>query len=107
MASTRTHDVSATIGEYTNGQGEKKKRYINVGSAFTDEQGRISIKMDAVPVSPEWSGWLSLYPVKERDGQQAPRQQTQQRQEPRNYSVPSNRTNAPEEDYGDEDDIPF
>lgn len=66
--STRTHDVTATIGEYKNAQGETKKRYINVGSAFTDEQGRVSIKMDAVPVSPEWSSWLSLYPVEDRGG---------------------------------------
>lgn len=70
-----THDVVATTGEYTNKSGEKKKEYTNVGKAFTDDQGRISIKMKAVPVGPEWSGWLSLYPAKERDpgAFQAPR----------------------------------
>lgn len=111
MASQRTHDVTATIGEYKNGQGETKKRYINVGSAFTDEQGRVSIKLDAVPVNPEWSGWLSLYPVKERDGGRPESRQTSQRPEPRNHSVPSNRpSRAPEtplaDDY-DDSDIPF
>lgn len=66
MASTRTHEVVATVGEYTSSLGERKKRYLNVGSAFTDDQGRVSLKLDAVPVAAEWSGWLSLYPVKDR-----------------------------------------
>lgn len=87
MASQRTHDVSATIGEYKDGQGNTKKRYINVGSAFTDEQGRVSIKLDAVPVNPEWSGWLSLYEVRDKDGRESDRRQNasqgQQRQAPR------------------------
>ena len=77
-ASTFTHEVLATVGEYTDGQGEKKKRYLKVGAAFTDDQGRISIKLEAVPVTPEWSGWLSLYPPKDKEQtgqQQAPRQQ--------------------------------
>lgn len=63
-----THDVVATIGEYTTGNGEKKKRYMNAGKAFQDDQGRISLKIDAVPVGPEWSGWLSLYPRKDDQG---------------------------------------
>lgn len=103
MASKRTHDVTATIGEYTNAAGETKKRYQNCGSAFTDEQGRVSIKLDAVPVSPDWSGWLSLYPVKDRDDS-PPRQQQQRREEPRNMSVPSNRQSAQADDF---DDAPF
>lgn len=109
MASQRTHDVSATIGEYKDAQGNTKKRYINVGSAFTDEQGRVSIKLDAVPVNPEWSGWLSLYPVKEREDRPAQGQQRQQRPEPRNHAVPSNRpgNTPPADDYAEEDDIPF
>lgn len=72
MASTRTHEVVATVGEYTSAGGERKKRYLNVGSAFTDDQGRVSLKLDAVPVAAEWSGWLSLYPVKDRVAKPAP-----------------------------------
>lgn len=71
MAAKRTHEVVATIGKYTDASGEEKKRYINIGSAFTDDQGRVSLKLDAVPVNPEWTGWLSLYPVKsDRPAQQ-------------------------------------
>ena len=66
MANRRTHDVVATVGNYEK-NGEKKKRFANVGSAFTDEEGRVSIKLDSVPVSPEWSGWLSLYPIEKSE----------------------------------------
>lgn len=109
MASKRTHDVSATIGEYTNGAGETKKRYTNCGSAFTDDQGRISIKLDTVPVGPEWSGWLSLYPVKDRDDRGGQQQPAPARPQPRNHSIPSERQAAREDEGGFDDDstIPF
>ena len=92
-----THDVVATTGEYTNREGEKKKEYTPVGKAFTDDQGRISIKMKTIPVGPEWSGWLSLYPAKERD-QQYPQQRPVQR------SLPPA---AVQTDDHEDDDIPF
>ena len=67
MSAKRTHDLVATVGEYTNRQtGETKKRYQNCGSAFTNDDGNISIKLEALPLSKEWSGFLSLYPVKEQ-----------------------------------------
>lgn len=90
MAS-RTHDIVATVGEYKI-NNETKKRYVNCGSAFTNEQGQISIKLDSVPVSPEWSGWLSLYPVREQ-GRQATPQRSQQP--------------AREEEYDEDGEIPF
>lgn len=110
MASQYKFDVVATNGEYQS-NGETKKRYVNVGKAFTDDQGRISIKLDSIPVGPDWSGWLSLYEPKPRDGQ-AP---AQPRQQPVNRSIPSQRATtqggagAPpmEDDSEIEDDIPF
>jgi hypothetical protein len=99
MANTRTHDIVATVGTYKSG-GEEKKRYVNCGSAFTDDQGRISLKLDSVPVSPEWSGWLSLYPVERQQGQQQRGGQARQR--------PPQREQPPARDEGyDEEDIPF
>ena len=95
MASKKTHDVVATVGTYKDRQsGEEKKRYQNVGSAFTDDDGRISIKLDAVPVGPEWSGWLSLYLPKDDRGQV--------RQDRRDSAPANNRA----EDH-DGDSIPF
>lgn len=81
----KTHDVVATVGEYTTADGTKKKRYVNCGAAFTSEEGNISFKLDVVPVSPEWSGFFSLYAPRDRDGgkpeQAQPAKPTQQRAE--------------------------
>jgi hypothetical protein len=67
MASRKTHDAVATVGTYKDRNGNEKKRYINVGSVFTDDDGRQSLKLDSVPVGPEWSGWVSFYEPKERE----------------------------------------
>lgn len=108
MPSKKTHDVVATVGEYES-QGQKKKRYVNCGSAFTDETGRISIKLDSVPVSPEWSGWLSLFEPKQNESKPfskplPPEGQTRPAQGGRKPSLPS-------QDVGSfplsEDEIPF
>jgi len=118
MPSTRTHEVVATIGEYTDAQGQTKKRYINIGSAFTDDQGRISIKLDAVPVSPEWSGWVSLYALKDKEPQQGQQRSQGQQRGPGRTTNPqeAHRVNnahrqqeqAPwDENQTEGDDIPF
>lgn len=89
MSSKRTHDVVATIGKYKTRDGEEKKRYLNVGTAFTDDHGRVSILLTAVPTAgAEWSGWLSLYPIKD------------QNQRPTSQSKPTG-------DVPDDDDVPF
>lgn len=68
-----THKIVATVGKYTDRQtGEEKKRYLQCGVAFTDDQGRISLKIDAMPVTPDWSGFLSLYPLDEDRGENRP-----------------------------------
>lgn len=99
-----THKIVATVGKYKDRQtGEEKKRYLLCGVAFTDEQGRISLKIDAMPVSPEWSGFLLLYPLND-DRQEAPARQ-QQRQAPRQTSRPKppGTIEYPQPQDGDED----
>jgi hypothetical protein len=71
MPSTRTHDVFATVGRYKI-EGKRMKRSVHVGSGFTDAQGRLFLRLDSVPISPEWSGWLSLYPVRKELNEPAP-----------------------------------
>lgn len=111
MANRITHDVAASIGEYTNNQGETKKRYVNVGKVFSSEDGRMSIKLDAVPVGPNWSGWLSLYPIQRDDQRQShQRAQNQDRMPPGRHqqrSMPPAPAAPDDMDQGDEDDIPF
>jgi hypothetical protein len=75
MRARRTHDAVATLGTYKDRDGNEKKRYATCGTAFTDDEGRVSIKLDTIPVSPDWSGWLSLYPIKDR-GQDSAAPQT-------------------------------
>ncbi len=98
MSSTYTHDAVATVGEYTNNAGEKKKRFVNVGKAFTDDQGRVSLKMETIPVGPAWSGWLSLYPRKDEN-------QHQQRQCGQRTAAPV--AGAGATDDGDSEQVPF
>ena len=64
---TKKFDVVATVGEYTAKDGSTKKRYMNVGVCFENDEGQLSIKLETIPVGPNWSGWLSLYEPKERD----------------------------------------
>ena len=87
----KTHDLVATVGAYKSGDQEKK-RYVNVGAIFAGDDGRMSIKLETIPVGPNWSGWLSAF---------EPRQG--ERQEPRGKMPPA------ESDRGrdDLDSIPF
>lgn len=70
MSNTYTHDIVATVGTYTDREGNEKKRYQKCGIAMTDEDGRLSLKLEAMPVTPDWSGWLNLYPKKDYDAPQ-------------------------------------
>ena len=65
-------DVIATVGEYKTREGEIKKRYQKCGAMFEGEDGRQSIKLDAIPVSPEWSGWFSLFEPRDKQAAPAP-----------------------------------
>ena len=57
--------VVATNGKYTDANGNEKNRYFTVGRAFLREDKSITIKIDAMPVGPEFSGWLNLYDLDE------------------------------------------
>ena len=84
----KKYDVVATVGEYKTKDGATKKRYLTVGTVFEGEKG-LSMKLEALPLSKEWSGWLSLY---------EPRDNNQQQPKPSGYQPKSE---------ADGDDIPF
>ena len=100
--STYSHDVVATIGKYKDAQGNEKKRYTNIGKAFTNEDGNMSIKLDTVPVGPEWSGWISLYEAKPRDE----RRQTESQPQRKRENQPDPGAYRPQPD-DDDSDVPF
>lgn len=98
MKTRKKADAVASIGEYTNGQGEKKKRYVNIGTLFESEDGRLSLKVDAIPVNPEWSGWVSFFEPKDSDNQ------TRRQQGPTQHESAKANAYQPEDDG---EDIPF
>jgi hypothetical protein len=60
----KKYDAVATVGKYTAKDGTEKKRYLTVGAVFENDNGNLSLKLDGMPVSPEWSGWISFYEPK-------------------------------------------
>ena len=55
----KVYDAVATVGEYKDREtGETKKRRVTVGAVFEDDEGRLSMKLETVPIGKEWSGWL-------------------------------------------------
>ena len=68
----RHGDIMASVGEYTDAQGRKAKRWIRCGVLMRDDvSGALSIKLDAVPVLPTWSGWLAVRNVGENDDERS------------------------------------
>lgn len=54
----------ATVGTWKDpATGKEMKRQLEIGAIFESNRGRLVLKLDAVPVSSEWSGWVSLHPV--------------------------------------------
>lgn len=103
MKSRIRYEAVATIGKYKDRQtGEEKKQFLKVGTVFESEDGRLSLKLDAVPCSPEWSGFISFYEPKPRDGQQARQPLPADRQQSRGMPPAP----AAASDH-DDDDIPF
>lgn len=45
--------------------GGAKPRYPRVGTAFLDDRGQISVKLDTIPIPGTWSGWLNIFPPKD------------------------------------------
>jgi hypothetical protein len=97
----KKYDAVATVGTYRNAAGEEKKRYSKIGVVFEDEAGRLSLKLDTIPVGPDWSGWVSLYEPEVSQGE-AP--QSRQPAHTTQRQAPTARTAVPAYDY---DDNPF
>ena len=61
---------------YKRGEHEGRGIWINCGVLLEKENGKMSLKLDVVPVDPNWDGWLVVSERKERrtydEGQKAP-----------------------------------
>lgn len=89
----KVFDVVATLGEYTVG-GQTKKRYMNCGAVFQQDDGRMWMALDAVPTNKEWKGTFNFMEPRKQGGGQAP-------------SRPAGGGQAPTSTKDFDDDIPF
>lgn len=61
-------NIKAKVGTYTDRDGKEKGRWVDVGTLFSSPHGsNMTIKLDSVPVSPDWKGWLSVFKIEEPD----------------------------------------
>ena len=60
QAKPTIYNATVVTGEYTNQQGEKKKKYLNIGTLFIYPDGGMSLKLDALPTNGQT---ISFYPI--------------------------------------------
>ncbi len=106
MAAQFMGDVCSKTGTYNDQNGNQKSRYTKIGSWFQDDQGRISIKMDALPVPQlDQQGrlgcWLSLF--HKQDDQQTGNDQFNRQQQTR----PQHPRPAANRPPSGNDEVPF
>lgn len=84
----KVYDAVVTVGEYEDRQtGKTKKQYRTVGAVLQNDDGRMSLKLELIPAV-NFNGWINFY--EPRDKEQRPQQQQ-----------------APSDDGGFSDEIPF
>jgi hypothetical protein len=62
-------DIKFAAREYES-EGKTKTAWTNHGTLFINEAGRISIKIDSMPVGENFKGWFQVFEQKPRDGHQ-------------------------------------
>jgi hypothetical protein len=66
-------EISCITGEYTNANGERKKRYQRIGSIINTKNGEM-LKLDVIPLREGgWDGWAYINDPKPQ-GEQPRRQ---------------------------------
>lgn len=58
----RTHILKATVREWTDETGTKRKHRVEAGALFLSKDGAIVVKVDLVPTNPKWSGYFAAEP---------------------------------------------
>jgi len=67
MGMRKIKKLVATTGETNQG----KKTYQTMGFMFKDENERVSLKIDCIPTSPQWTGWVNVYDLDTDKARQA------------------------------------
>lgn len=61
----KVYDAVVTVGEYVK-NGETKKQYRTVGAVLQGDDGRLSLKLEMVPLV-NFSGWINFYEPKQKE----------------------------------------
>ena len=70
---TKKFDAIATLGTYTDkATGKKVKRFLTVGTVFESPNGKLFMRLDALPVAADWSGFLSFRSAPETPADEQP-----------------------------------
>lgn len=71
------YHVKAAVSEYTDQQGQAKKRHQTIGIVIETAKGDLMIKLELLPLLAMKEGaiWAYLNVPEEKDKQQAPQQQ--------------------------------
>ena len=58
-------NAAQTVGKFENEEGETKYNYLSLGVVLENEEGHLSLKLNAQPL-PNQKGevWINLYPIK-------------------------------------------
>lgn len=68
MRSRKKYDAVATVRKYKDKEtGEERKQYCTVDTVFESEDGRLSLKLDVVPIGPGWSGYIQFFEPRARE----------------------------------------
>ncbi len=64
--------MNVVYGEKYGDVNDPKTRWTRVGTLFIDDEkdGRMSIKIDCMPVGKHFDGWLSVFPQRDKDDDQ-------------------------------------
>ena len=69
-------EISCITGEYTNANGERKKRYQRIGSIIETKNGPM-LKIDAIPLREGgWDGWAYINDPKPQESREQPIRQS-------------------------------
>lgn len=104
MAISKKYDVAVKTGSYTDGQGQTKNRYMNIGAVMTGDNGPFllldpMVNLAAVPREPGKDRVICSLFEPRQDGAQAPAPAAQRPTAPRPAAPPAGGF--------DDSDIPF
>jgi hypothetical protein len=61
MTMRKHAELFATVGTWQDDHGKTHKRKVRCGVLMRDDSsGRMAVRIEALPVLPDWSGWLSV-----------------------------------------------